>query len=159
MGDDGATVEQLRAELRQAREEIERRDRALAEAMEQQTATAEVLRVIASSPTNLFHVLDTIAEAAARLCDAPSAVVQRVDEASGVLGAVAGAGLIRPEIEQRRAEHGLSAVSPRAREPSPGFVGGRAFLDRQTIRVDDMAEAVKVEFPEARERQQILGIR
>jgi hypothetical protein len=76
MADDAATVEQLRAELRRARHEIEQRDRALAQALEQQTATAEVFRVIAASPTDLNGVLDAICEAAARLCDAPSAATK-----------------------------------------------------------------------------------
>ena len=44
MGDDAATVEQLRAELRAARAEIERRDHALEAAHEQQAATAQILR-------------------------------------------------------------------------------------------------------------------
>src|SRR5204863_386404 len=49
------------------------------EALEQQTATAEVLRVISSSPTDLQPTFDAIATAAATLCDASNSAVFRFD--------------------------------------------------------------------------------
>ncbi len=47
-------------------------ERALSEALEQQTATSEILRVISSSPTSVEAVFDTILASALRLCDTPT---------------------------------------------------------------------------------------
>ena len=59
--------------------ELRQRTDDLTEALEQQTATSEVLRVISSSPTNVQPVFDAIAESAVRLCDGQFSFVVRFD--------------------------------------------------------------------------------
>jgi two-component system, NtrC family, sensor kinase len=100
------------------------------EALEQQTATSEILRVISSSPTDTQPVFDTIAANAARLCVARDAQVLRVE--GDALRLVAAYG---------------SPSMPPVRTISRGHAVGRAVIDRQTIHVRDMAQAV-AEFPE-----------
>src|SRR5581483_915794 len=51
----------------------------LTEALEQQTATGEILRVISSSPTDVQPVFDAIVRSAVRLCEADISVVSRFD--------------------------------------------------------------------------------
>src|SRR5262249_20242697 len=51
----------------------------LKESLEQQTATSEILGVIAGSPTDVQPVLDVVAQNAARLCDAKDAIIYRVE--------------------------------------------------------------------------------
>ena len=59
--------------------ELRQRTDDLTEALEQQTATSDVLRVISSSPTNVQPVFDAIAESSVRLCDGQFSFVMRFD--------------------------------------------------------------------------------
>src|SRR3972149_2611368 len=73
------TNAKLGLENKELRRKLQARDRDFAESLEQQTATSEILRVIASSPTDIQPVLDAVAESAARLCEAEDALINRVD--------------------------------------------------------------------------------
>jgi class 3 adenylate cyclase len=113
---------------------IARLTRELHEALEQQSATSEVLKVISSSPTELQSVLDMVGENAARLCDANNAVIFRLD--GDILHQVDSYGGI-----------------PTTSHPTEGLpvnrdrVTGRAVVERRTIHVHDLA-AEDTEFPQ-----------
>jgi GAF domain-containing protein len=105
----------------------------LSEALEQQSATSEVLRVIASSPTEIQSVLDAIVTAAARLLDVADAHIMRVE--GQLLAAVAG--------------HGSSPqwAKGTTRAINRNWVTGRAVVDRKTVHVRDL-QAAQSDFPE-----------
>src|SRR5204863_3271965 len=70
--------------------ELQAKNADLAEALEQQTATSEILQVISSSPTDLQPVFDIIAESAVKLCGAEVGLVTRFDGELVSIGAVYG---------------------------------------------------------------------
>jgi two-component system NtrC family sensor kinase len=79
---------------------LEERDRALSKALEQQTATAEILRVIAASPTEVQAALQVILDTAARLCDAPGGSLAQVRPSDGRLAPRATHGAQRERVAQ-----------------------------------------------------------
>ena len=119
--------------------------RELKESLEQQTATSEILGVIASSPTDIQPVLNAVAENAARLCDATDAQISRVEG----------------DFVRQWASYGTQPA-PGQEEKRPitrGLVGTRAIVDRQTVHIHDLATESDKDFPESKILQQRFGTR
>jgi GAF domain-containing protein len=120
--------------------ELEARNRDLTETLEQQTATAEILRVISSSPTDLQPVMDTVAENAARVCGATDSSIFRLD--GRVLRWVARQGALPSPLD-------IGETISATRDT----VAGRAVAEGRTIHVEDLRTLPETEFPETRARQ------
>jgi GAF domain-containing protein len=108
---------------------LEARNRELGESLERQTATAEVLRVISSSPTDLEPAARAIADSAFRLCECAFVGVLRFD--GDLVHYLAGRGVTA------EAEAALRSFWPRA--PEGGSLIGRTVRTRETIHVHDAA--------------------
>ena len=107
--------------------------RELAEALERQAATADVLRVIASSPGDLHPVFDAILSNATRLCGAKFGILFRSER--DALRAVALHDAPLAYAEERRRNPVI--------RPSPETVLGRALAAKQTLQIAD----IRVEAP------------
>jgi two-component system, NtrC family, sensor kinase len=110
--------------------ELGARNRELSESLEQQTATAEILRVISSSPTDLQPVFDAIAERAMQLCGASSSGVLRFD---GELVHIVALGNVNPD--------GAAALrSAFPMPPNPRSASTRAILTRSIVHIADVLD-------------------
>jgi len=114
---------------------VEERTRELSEALEQQTATSEILRVISRSPTDIEPVMKALVESAARLCEAQNAQIFRIEEDRMRL--VARFGPVRSTLE-----------AGEARPITRGSVSGRTIVDRVTLHLPDLLAQAPTEYPD-----------
>jgi two-component system, NtrC family, sensor kinase len=119
-------------------------EKKLVEALEQQAATSEILRVIRSSPSNVQPVFDAVAESAARLCESFDSAVWRREGDRLILVAHHGA------IPQTGSESFLPLVR--------GTVGGRSVLDGRTVHIADI-QTEGDKFPNTSENARRQGYR
>ena len=100
----------------------------LAEALEQQSATAEILRVIAASPGDAQPVFEAIVTNASRLCEAEFSAVARFE--NGLLHLAA--------VSNMAAAETAAYQSLFPREPGRHFIIGRAFVEGRPVHVEDV---------------------
>src|SRR5215472_11390569 len=118
----------LKAYACELEQKLEARTRELAEALEQQTATSEVLGVISDSPGELQPVFETILAEATRLCEAKFGVLW-LREGDG-FRAVALHGAPPAYAEARQREPVLS--------PNPGTTMGRVLATKRAVQIADI---------------------
>jgi GAF domain-containing protein/anti-sigma regulatory factor (Ser/Thr protein kinase) len=116
-------------------EEVQARNHELRTALEQQTATSELLKVIGRSTFELQPVFDTLAENAVRLCAAERAFVHRFD---GQFLRVAATYNVSPELS------GFIERNPMA--PGRYGVAARAALERRSVHIRDVQADPEITF-------------
>jgi two-component system, NtrC family, sensor kinase len=110
---------------RESKAELEKK---LTEALEQQAATSEILRVISTSPTDVQPVFETIVRSAVSLCGSLFANVFRFD--GELLHFVAGHNVGPSYVELLRAKYPM--------RPDISQVSGRVLLTKSVVRLEDV---------------------
>jgi GAF domain-containing protein len=124
----GPTAADLQKQLDQRTRELADAQKHLAEALEQQTATSEVLQVISSSPGELAPVFKAMLENAVQLCDAKFGILYRC-EADGLH--LVAAHNVPPALADSRKTGPI--------RPGPGGALGQAIITKQTAHIADLA--------------------
>src|SRR5450432_1629770 len=124
-------------------DEVQARTRDLQEALTYQTGSANILKVIASSPTDVGPALKTIVESACELCEAYDAVLR----------------LRQGDNLELSAHHGTVPADWNLSRINPHWTAGRAALERRPVHVHDMSSSEGDEFPEAQARARSQGHR
>jgi two-component system, NtrC family, sensor kinase len=124
-------------------DEVQARTRDLTEALTYQTGSGNILKVIASSPTDVGPVLEAIVESACELCEANDAAVHLRDG----------------DAMHHRAHHGPTPVGFEKLPVSRNLVSGRAVIDKAPIHIHDMLSAEGDSFPETQRMSRNVGTR
>ncbi|OLB68811.1 MAG: hypothetical protein AUI16_30800 [Alphaproteobacteria bacterium 13_2_20CM_2_64_7] len=129
-------------------DEVQARTRELSEALEQQTATADVLEVISRSTFDLQAVLDALAESAVRLCAGDRSVIRRRVGDTYPVAATYG---FSPEQRAYREQY--------VKTPDAGSIFGRTLIEGRTVHIPDLLADPRVQTTYATHVANVIGVR